>query len=415
MSTLLSVEEVQKFILARTTPLLWEKVTLQDARHRVVACHVVTDVAIPSFTNSAVDGYAVRWIDLAHATPELPVVLSEHGAVMAGDSAAWELPAGSAARVMTGAQLPIGADAMVMVEDVNKYPVSDGSVRVEFTDSVVAGQHMRFKGEDIEAGQVAIPAGTVIRSGEVALLAAVGCTLPTVFRRPRVALFSTGDEIVTAEQGILPPQGRLRNSNLPVLLALAADAGAEVVVARHLPDDYDSIKDAMLDALSAATRPDLIVAAGGVSMGERDYVRAVMEELGALSLWRVAMKPGKPVAFGETTGTLFFGLPGNPVSVQVTWEVFVRPALRLMCGYSDVFRRQVTAILEEDVPHKPGRREFVRVRVRDDGGTWRATTTGPQGSGFLRSMVGANGLAIVPEQNGNVTAGTALSTMLLEA
>ncbi len=414
-TTLYTVDEVQRLVTADARPLSWEQVPLQEARNRVLACNVVTDTQLPPFTNSAVDGYAVHSDDLSGASSSNPVVLQECGVVMAGDNADWDLPDGGAARIMTGAPVPRGADAVVMVEDVIKYPAAESPTTVEFTTPAGRGQHIRVAGEDIETGQVALPAGTVVRSGEVALLAAIGCIRPTVLRRPRIALFTTGDEVVTAEQGILPPVGKLRNCNLPVLMSLAADAGADVIHAQHLPDDFDAIKVAITNVRDKApVKPDLIVAAGGVSMGDRDYVRAVMGELGALALWRVAMKPGKPLAFGMTEGMLFFGLPGNPVSVQVTWELFVRPALRRMQGFTDLYRHQVVALVDEAISHRAGRREFIRVRLRCEDESWRASTTGPQGSGFLRSMVGATGLMIVHEQLGDIAAGSALPTLILD-
>ncbi len=415
LNALLSVDEVQELIVNQAMPLTWEQVPLQEARNRVLACSVVTDLQLPPFTNSAVDGYAVHTADLQAASSQNPVVLQERGVVMAGDIADWELLPGCTARIMTGAPLPRGADAVVMVEDVITFPAAETPTAVEFTCSVTSGQHVRVAGEDIETGQVALPAGTVVRAGEIALLAAVGCIKPTVLRRPRVALFTTGDEVVEAEQGVVPQSGKLRNSNLPVMTALAADAGAEIVSVQHLPDDFDVIKAAVLRVLDGENdKPDLIVAAGGVSMGDRDYVRAVMGEIGALSVWRVAMKPGKPVAFGVKEGTLFFGLPGNPVSVQVTWEIFVRPALRRMQGFSDLYRNTVMATLDEGLRHKCGRREFIRVRLRCDDDGWHGSTTGPQGSGFLRSMVGANGMMIVDERLDDIPAGTVLPTLLLD-
>ncbi|HLK59218.1 MAG TPA: gephyrin-like molybdotransferase Glp, partial [Chthonomonadaceae bacterium] len=276
------------------------------------------------------------------------------------------------------------------------------------------GQYIRRQGEDVAVATTLLTSGTRIRAAEVGLLATLGRALPLTIRPARVAVISTGDEVVEIEEGVTPPPGKIRNSNAYTLEALVREAGAVVHSRRHLPDDPEATEQALRECVEQGA--DVIVTAGGVSVGDRDFVKPALEKLGELELWRVAMKPGKPLAFGHIGETLFFGLPGNPVSVMVTFELFVRPTLGKMAGYPEaaLMRRAVSAMTTETISHTPGRREYVRAITTYEDGKWSTRPTGGQGSGNLHSMAQANSLMVLPGEVTEVSVGEAVNVLLLE-
>jgi len=423
---MLTVEEALEAVLARVTVRPAARVPLLAAHGRVLAEDICADIDSPPFDNAAVDGYAVRAVDTQGASPERPIFLREVVDVPAGAVASVPVGPGECARVMTGAPIPDGADAMVMVEDTRRKARGDRHPVIEILEPARAGAHVRRAGEDVRAGTKVLAAGTRIGAAEVAMLAAMGGANPLCIRPPRVAVFSTGDELVEITER--PGAGQIRDSNSYALAALVVETGAELHSMRRIPDDETATEAAFLacadSGSGAIPNPasriqnsggaDIIVTSGGVSVGDRDYVKPVLERLGALELWRVRMKPGKPLAFGRVGDTLFFGLPGNPVSAMVTFELFVRPAIWKMAGRTDLARPRVPVVLTADVAHAPGRREYVRAAVHWKEGVFYAEPTGAQGSGILSSMLGANALLIVPEESPGLRAGETADAIVFD-
>lgn len=403
-----TVEEALEAILGRVKQLPVERIALLDSLGRVLAEDVAADIAVPPFDNSAVDGYAVRAADTAGAQPDSPVRLRTLPEVPAGALAAEPVVEGTAARIMTGAPVPSGADAIVMVEDTC---CAEGSV--EILQAAQPGQHVRYAGDDVTPGSVVLRTGTRIHAAEIAMLATLGRAIVPTFRPARVAVLSTGDEVVDIVEGVPPPPGKIRNSNAYALAALVREAGAEVHSRLHIPDDLAATEAALRRCVESGA--DVIVSAGGVSVGDRDFIKPALERLGRLELWRVAMKPGKPLAFGSIGKTLFFGLPGNPVSALVTFELFVRPTLGMMAGRqaADLKRPVIQATVTEPVSHAPGRREFVRAVTTSEDGRFVTRPTGAQGSGILHSMLGANSLLVIPEDSLGLTPGQTATVLLL--
>ncbi|HET7482870.1 MAG TPA: gephyrin-like molybdotransferase Glp [Actinomycetota bacterium] len=380
---LLEVPIARERVLARFEPLDTLEVTLDYAVGMVVARDVAAPHDLPRFDNSAMDGFALRAADVAGASETSPAVLPLAGEVRAGGSAPMALGPGTATKIMTGAVVPDGADAVVPVELTEP---SNADVRV--LASVAPGEHIRPAGDDVHRGDVVIESGTELGSGEVALLASFGIARPLVHRRPLVALLVTGDELVDPDDEPAPNQ--IRDSNSVALRALVAEAGGEVVSYRRVADT----RAAHLEAFGAAAEEaDVIVSSGGVAVGDYDYVKDVVEQLGSIDLWRVAMQPGKPLVLGRIRDVPFLGLPGNPVSVHVGFEQFVRPALRKMRGCRELLRPTITARLNGPLSKRPGRLHLVRVRLTPDGSGWRATPTGAQGSHIQSSLVDCHGVA----------------------
>jgi molybdopterin molybdotransferase len=408
---MLTVEEALAQILADVDPLGTERVPLAGALGRTLAVDVATDIDLPPYDNSAVDGYAVRAVDTVGATAGRPVNLSTLTDIPAGEPAREPVMEGRTARIMTGAQVPPGADAVVMVEDTRQN--SDGTVAI--LEEARPEQHVRRAGEDVRRGTTVLRAGIPLRPAEIGLLATVGRAVAPVYRRACVAVLSTGDEVVQVQEGVLPPPGKIRNSNLPILAALVREAGAELHSAQHLSDDLEATVAAFRACADPETGADVIVTAGGVSVGDRDYVKPALERLGTLELWRVSMKPGKPLAHGRIGRTRFFGLPGNPVSALVTFELFVRPTLWRMAGVSmdRLARPQVQAQVLEPVGHTPGRREYVRAITTTQEGRFVTRPTGGQGSGNLHTLALANSLLIVPGESPGLQPGAIADVILL--
>ncbi|NUQ00064.1 MAG: molybdopterin molybdotransferase MoeA [Armatimonadetes bacterium] len=389
MTPPLPVESALERVLACCRRLPAESVALAASLGRVTHGEVHSDLDLPPFDNSAVDGYAVRAGDLA-ATDRLPVQTT----VAAGDQPVTLLP-GHAAKIMTGAPLPAGADAVVMVEQTETV---DGQVR--FGSGVRLGAHCRRVGEDLRRGGVVVRDGTTIGHPEMALLAAVGAAEVAVARRPRAAVVSTGDELVDIT--VQPRPGQLRDSSLYALPAQLAAWGVEIVEVARAADSPEALEP----LFGRFEELDLVLTAGGVSMGDRDFVRPVFERLGQPEFWRVAIKPGKPLLFGRLGQALFFGLPGNPVSSMVTTDLFVRPAVDALLGRRDGARLQVRGRLSVAFRSDANRTEYVRVVAEPDAdGVWQALPTGDQSSGMMTSMQGANAYAVVPIGTAEVPAG----------
>ncbi len=369
---LIPLDDALASLLAQMTPLVQvETLATFDARGRVLAADLVSPVDVPPADNSAMDGYALRATDAAGL---LPVTQR----IPAG-SVPTPLAAGEAARIFTGAQVPPGADTVVMQEHTE---LADGQLRV--TQPVSAGQHVRRRGEDVKAGVVVLPAGTRLDAVSLGLAATAGAAQLTVTRRPRVALFSTGDELVMPGEPL--PPGAIYNSNRFTLRALLEGLGCEVVDLGIVPDNLDATRAALREA---ASRADVILTSGGVSVGEEDHLRPAVQAEGRLDLWAIAIKPGKPFAYGRVGEAHFIGLPGNPVSSLVTFFVLVRPALLKLQGATRLAPRACRIAAGFDWPRPDKRREFLRVRLGDDGGL---ALFGNQSSGVLTSAFWADGL-----------------------
>lgn len=396
---MLAFEEARAIILRSVAPLGTERVETSRALGRAVAEDIAAPWDLPSCDNSAMDGYAVRAADCAG-----PALLEICGYLPAGVAAAAAgVAPGCAVRIMTGAPIPPGCDAVVPFEDTEE---SGGRVRVR--GPVAPRQHVRFRGEDVSAGAVVIPAGTRLRPPELGMLASFGKAIVPVFRAARVAVLSTGDELI--ELGEPPAAGRIVNSNSVSIAAAVRETGAEPVVLGIARDDRESHAEKMAEGLKA----DALVTTAGVSAGDRDLVRQVLDELGVTPLfWRVAVKPGGPIAFGMKALTPVFSLPGNPTSALITFEEFVRPALLRMMGHARPIKPLVRATLKHDVRKKPGKMNFLRVRIEVRDGEYLASSAGDQNSGILRTMVRADALAILPAKRTSFAAGEKVDIHLL--
>ena len=377
---MLTVEEARARILAAFGPLSVIEVPVAEAAGMVVAADVSAPHPLPRFDNSAMDGYALRRSDVMGVPTTLRVI----GETRAGEPGLMEVTAGTAIRIMTGAPVPPGADAVVPIEEADED--ADGTVTIAVVPRERA--HIRPAGDDVDTGDLLVAAGTELGAGELALLASVGMSPVAVRRRPVVALLSTGDELVAPETD--PGPGQIRDSNSVALRALVEDAGGEPRLVGSVPDELEAVRAAVADATRGA---DLVVSSGGVSVGRYDHVKQVVEDAGGLDFWRVAMQPGKPVVSGRIGDTPFLGLPGNPVSVHIGFEQFVRPAVRKMRGCRDLLRPTLTARLATRLEKKPGRLHFVRVRLSFDDGVVVATPARAQGSHIQSSLVDCHGVA----------------------
>jgi len=396
---MIGFEEARTLILDNVPTLGIERVPLLDAAGRVLAEALKAPWEMPLCDNSAMDGFAVRAADCS----SIPTTLRITGYIPAGGLPEPAVAAGCAVRIMTGAPIPPGCDAVVPVEETEE---SEGTVRI--LAAVDPRQHIRFRGEDVATGDLVIPAATLIRPPEISMLASNGMAMVPVHRRVRVAILSTGDELV--ELGQTPSAGRIINSNAYSLAAAVRECGAEPVLLGIARDNLADHRRLLAEGL----RCDALITSAGVSAGDRDLVREVLAELGVQQLfWKVAIKPGGPTAFGIKESTPVFSLPGNPVSTMITFDQFVRPALLRMMGHRRVIRPYVKATLKEDVRKKPGKVNFLRVQVVVEKGRYLASTSGDQHTGILRTMVNANGLAILPREASFLPAGSEVDLQLL--
>ncbi len=411
MTPLLNVDTALKNILAEVQELDSENVHLGDALDRVIAQDVISPINLPPFGNSAMDGYAIHFEDSDNACPENPLHLPVVMDIMAGAAPTATLERGQAARIMTGAPIPAGATAVVPVEDTDdnwqKGELSSPPSHIGICASVENGQNIRRAGENIAAGATVMTAGTVIRPAELGMLAGIGCAQVQVIRKPKVVILSSGDELVEVHQNLEP--GKIRDTNSYTLAGLVRQAGGIPIRLPIARDSLDAIRALYRRALEI--NPDLIISSAGVSVGAADLVRVVMNELGDIDFWRINMRPGKPLAYGTLQGVPFFGLPGNPVSSMVTFEVLVRPALSKIAGRQfsqSTIQATLASKLKSD-----GRRSYDRVTLSNENGNIIARSTGTQSSGALMSMVRADGLAIIPEGVMSVPAGSELKVILL--
>ena len=405
---MLTVPEASARILEHIARMAPERVPLLDALGRVLAAPAVAPLTLPHWDNSAMDGYAVRGDDVAAATAEHPVTLPVAETIAAGGFATRALKGGEAMRIMTGAPLPEGADTVVRVED------TDGGVeRVSITNARDVGKNVRRRGEDLREGDVAVAEGSVVGAAQIGVLASIGKAAMDVFRRPRVAILGSGDELVDLDRFHEALAGRkIVSSNGWTLSALVRDAGGVPVNLGVAGDSPESLRAHLVRAAGC----DLVVTTAGISVGEFDYTRDVLGGMGAdIKFWKVRMRPGAPLGFGLLPGAQpWIGLPGNPVSTMVTFELFVRPAILRMLGHVRLFRRPVPVVLEEPVTIGARLTHFLRavVRVGDDG-RLLARLTGAQGSGILTSMARANALLVVPEDRPRSEAGDTLHAIPL--
>jgi len=403
VSELIEIERARELVLARAATLPSEPVTLAAALGRVLAEDVSATEPAPPFDSSAMDGYAVRAGDTTAASPAEPVQLRIVGESRAGAPAACGLAEGEAIGISTGAMLPEGADAIVRLED----SVADGAL-VAVRRAVRSGGDIRRAGEDMVAGALVMRAGTELGPSELGVLATLARPEVSCVRRPTVAVITTGDELIGPDQPYRP--GATRNSNAYSVPALAERSGAVVSLRQGVGDELEATRE----AIAAAVDRDVLVLCGGVSVGPHDHVRDALVSLGVEEVfWRIALRPGKPTWFGVSpTEGLVFGLPGNPVSAMVTFLLLVQPALRKLQGLEPA-RDVVQSFLEEDYTKPPGRAHALRCRlaIREDG--WHATPTGPQGSHILTSMLGADGLALIPTDSQGVRRGERVQVQLI--
>jgi molybdopterin molybdotransferase len=395
--------EARRHVVERCARLAARPAPLDDALGAVVAEAVVATEAVPPFANSAMDGYAVRAVDLAGASADLPGRLRVVGAVAAGAAPGEPVVPGSAVRIMTGAPVPSGADAIVPVE----LATVDGD-HVLLADAPPTGRHIRPAGDDVAPGQEVVAAGTLLGPAHLGALASVGVRRPLVVPRPRVAVLSTGDELADHDGPLAP--GQIRESNRPTLVAACRGFGVDAVDAGTVPDDADAIRQAVADA---ARSHDAVVTSGGVSMGDVDLVKVVLDELGDMRWMQVAIRPAKPFAFGLVGSTPVFGLPGNPVSSLVSLALLALPGLRSLAGRTDLDLPRVPAAARGPLAGGgDGRTSFVRVHVRWAGAGFEATPVTGQGSHHLAAAAGANGLAVL-EPGVAVAAGAPVEVVLL--
>jgi molybdopterin molybdotransferase len=407
---MLTPTEAARLMLEPCAPLPPERRGLRDALDLVLAEDVDSPMDLPPWDNSAMDGYALRAADVTGATRARRMTVRVVETVAAGQFPRRSLAPGEATRIFTGAPIPAGADSVIRQEDTEVLP--DGAVAV--VDERDAGRNVRHRGEDIRKGDRVLAAGTALGPAQLGVLASIAHGTPLVHRPPRVAFMGSGDEIVDLDRAseILAGE-KIASSNSYTLFAMIRRAGGVPVDLGIARDTTDSLRA----HLAAATGADLVVTTAGVSVGEHDLVRAVLTEMGCdMKLWRIRMRPGAPVGFGLLGGTPWIGLPGNPVSTMVTFELFVRPVIRRLLGHPLPFRRTVTVCVGEPITLGPRLRHFLRAIVRPEGagGVLTARLTGAQGSGILTSMARANALLIVPEDRATVAVGDALSALVLD-
>ncbi len=416
---MLSVDDAARQVAERITPLAAERIALRDARGRVLAEDVLAPRSLPSFDNSAMDGYAVRAADTAGASERSPVELRVIGELAAGYVFDGEVTPGTAVRIMTGAPVPRGADAIVPFEETDESgraaPSKVGHVegKVRVFKAAAPGANIRRAGEDVRAGEVVLAHGTVLRPAHIGVLASLGRTSVRVVRRPVVAILSTGDEILSPGEPLAP--GKIYDSNAYTIAALVQRFGG---IPRLLGIARDTVED-LTAKIRAGLDADMLVTSAGVSRGDFDVVKEVLRREGEIDFWTVNMRPGKPLAFGafrapDGRRVPHLGLPGNPVSSAITFELFGRPAMQKMMGAPITERPTVRAIARDRIRMTDTRRFFARCVVTREGDRYYATLSGSQGSGVLTALARANGLAVVPEGSPDVQPGDEVTVMMLD-
>jgi molybdopterin molybdotransferase len=401
---MVTVDEALEKILSHIHSLGFEKVSILDALGRVNAEDIRANRNIPPLDNSAMDGYALRFEDVQNASQEYPIRLEVIEDLPAGFISKKKIERGKAIRIMTGAPVPKGADTVIPVEETKK---EDKSVLI--FKAFPRGEHIRESGEDVKKGDRVISKGDTIRPAEVGMLASVGRSFVSVYQRPLVAILCTGDELVDVDGEL--DEVKIISSNSYTLAAQVKDCGAiplQLGIAKDLKEEIE-------EKLRQGIRADVLISSAGISVGDYDFVKDVMKNLGMkMVFWKVAMRPGQPLAFGTIGEKPVFGLPGNPVSSMISFEQFVRPSLLKMMGCRQLFRPALEAILKEEIKKTAGRRYFIRGSVSFEKGQYFVSTTGEQGSGILRSMVRANGLIVIPEDQEMVRAGEKVKVQLLD-
>jgi len=397
----LQATEAQHLILHSVIALGVETVQLDQSVGRVLAQEIHANRDLPPYDVSAMDGFALRSADLAG----VPVVLEIIEDIKAGDLPGKILQTGQCARIMTGAPVPVGADAVIRVEETQEA----GATAVRINKAVKPGNDIRLRGENMKDGDVVLTAGTEITPGVIGVLATVKAARFSVFRRPRVAILSTGNELEGMDEAV--DLNKIPNANSYALMAQVQALGIEPVLLGIARDDPAELEQYLKRGLEY----DVLLVSGGTSVGVHDYVRPTIEKLGVeMKFWRLAIRPGHPLAFGTTHKTAVFGLPGNPVSSMVCFEQFVIPALRQMMGNKRLYRRTVTARVAHDVKFRPGRTEFIRVQLTRDDNGYIASSTGTQSSGVLLSMARADGLMVIPSDSTGLAAGAQAVGQLLD-
>jgi molybdopterin molybdotransferase len=412
MPPLLNVDTAIEKILERIERIDSEQIPITLSHKRILAQDVKAEVALPPFDNAAVDGYALYHEDIVGASQDNGIRLNVTMDILAGQAPTKALARGTCARIMTGAPIPQGANCVIRVEDTDSNwqsePANKPPQQVRIFHAGQEGENIRLVGESIRAGEIVLKAGDAITPAGIGMLVALGVTKVHVLKRPRVAILSSGDELLTLEEPLTP--GKIRDVNSYTLAIMCEDMGAEVVRLPIARDTPESIRQLFEDALK--TKPHLIISSAGVSVGAVDYVRDILEEMGSIDLWRINLRPGKPLAYGQLQGIPFFGLPGNPVSAMVTFDVLVRPALEYLSGYQ--YPEFYVEALTTHPIHSDGRRSYLRVYLETINGRYYATETGTQSSGALMSMVQADGLLIVPEDVKYVESNRKMKVKLLK-
>lgn len=409
----LTVEAALALVLEGFDVLASERVPILDALNRILAEPVAARDSLPPFANSAMDGYALRAADVDGASRETPAKLRVVADIAAGSPPDIEIEPGTAARIMTGAPLPAGANAVVPVESTSepwRAAVRTLPEEIEIYETVTDGAYVRYPGEDIEAGAEVLPARHLLRPQEIGVLASLGVPEVAVVRKPRVGVLATGDELIAVEEALRP--GKIRNSNSYAQTAQVLSLGADPVVLGVAGDSEADVRERLQAGLNADV--DLFISSAGVSVGAYDVVKAVLEAEGNVGFWRVRMRPGKPLAFGTYQDVPYLGLPGNPVSAMVSFERFARPAILKMAGHRRLERPSVDVILQEDM-RSDGRETYARAIVtKEAAGDYVASLTGSQGSHIMTSLVQANALVVIPEGIKEVKAGQTLEALMID-
>ncbi len=409
---MLSVSEALTRILANFQTLDSEVCPSESAVGRVLAETIQASLDLPPFPNSSMDGYAVRAADVRAATTHSPATLAVIGDIPAGFLPTLEVKPGTAARIMTGAHLPEGADAVIPIEATDDQRSSLGGpvpASVQIMKSVDAGAYIRQAGEDVRAGDVVLSPGTVLRPYDLGVLAALGWAEVQVVRRPKVAVLSTGNELVNVDQ--LPGPGQIRNVNSYTLAALVRKYQGEPVLLGTAPDDLEAVSQKLRSAVEQGV--DVILSSAGVSVGAYDVVKSAVERDGALEFWKVNMRPGKPLAYGRVGGIPFFGLPGNPVSAIVGFEIFVRPAILKLGGHVRLDKPVVQAVLSEPF-YSDGRESYLRATVTRQDGVYVARSGGGQGSNIISALTRSNAFVVMAAGMTEAPAGSVLKAWMLD-
>ena len=411
---MISVNEALQRLLSSFHPVQSESILLSESAGRVLYEGVKSEIDLPLFTNSSMDGFAVRSIDVSKVSKNHPVTLSIVEDIPAGKIPSIHLEENQSSRIMTGAPIPSGADAVIPVEDTDQYDLKSRSYydlppAITVYRAVGPGDYIRDKGEDVKKNEVVLHANSPLKPQELGILAMLGKAQISVYRRPKIIILSTGDELVPVE---VPLQsGQIHDSNAYTLSALIERDFGDPEYLGIVSDNEDSVREFLITAVVKSA--DLILSSAGVSVGAFDFVRTVVQSDGNLNFWRVNMRPGKPIAFGDFQGVPFIGLPGNPVSAFVGYEVFVRPAILKLSGIQDVPRYRIKAKLIEDI-ESDGRESYLRGIIHLKNDEWIARLTGHQGSGNLLSLVQANALLIIPSGVKSLAAGAEVDAWLLD-